>query len=66
MTNREMLIHDLQNFKGEYEDCVTDFFSCPYSTDKDCHNNDTEYGTFGFEENCHLCKLEWLEKEWKE
>lgn len=68
MTNKEVLIQALQNFKGEYEENVTDYLACPYFNYKDCFNdlNSTPYETQAWHDGCKLCKQKWLEKEWEE
>ena len=69
-TNREVLIHALQNFEDEYdEDYITDYLACPYYNDDDCenHKNGIEYGSgFAWTEGCRECKQKWLFKEWEE
>ena len=68
MTNREMLIQALQNYKGEYEEGVVDYLNCPYASYRDCYNsqNGIEYSDDKFKDGCRICKQKWLEKENKE
>lgn len=70
MTNREVLIQALQNFKGEYEENVTDYIQCPYTKGSDCkndvHDRSVKICSPEWFDNCKICKQEWLEKEWEE
>ena len=66
MTNRELLIHDLQHQKAGEPTGIVEYIECPYWIDEDCINYDNELkvGSAEYEENCRQCKADWLEKEW--
>lgn len=65
-TNREVLIHALQNFEAECdEDYVTDYLACPYVSLEDCVNyqEGADYNSSAWNDNCSYCKRMWLLKE---
>lgn len=68
MTNREVLIHDLQHHQPGEPSEIVDYIECPYWRDEDCRNSETgfPFNSAPYNENCAHCKAEWLEKEWDE
>ena len=69
MTNKEVLIQALQNFDGEYENNITDYIECPYTSDIECLIEQRDIFDFSSSEGieaCRECKAKWLLKEWEE
>ena len=64
-TNREVLIQELTN-PSEFP--IEDYLECPYYRDEDCLNDKSGFkvDSAGYNENCRVCKMAWLEKEWDE